>query len=178
MNTKQQHIEYHYKSGFASHENAAVLANAGLDLTGAAIPNFVFIPSREGQQFHTSVKKFIFGICDHYLGYLEYCERILLLSENIGKYGQLKLQNNFLSWLEPGGHFYNTKEDYDLLLKKREQYPDWKKNWKGLAEAVLEMQESHAPHILVYWENWFIERKAREELTLFRKAIGKTIHNV
>lgn len=168
MNTKHQYIEYHYKSAFASHEDPKTLADAALDLTNAAIHGFSFLLSKETKAFHRLVKNFIFSRSDHYLGYLEYCERILLLAEDPLKYGEPPLFNRF----------NNTKADHDCLLRIRKHDPEYKKNWKGLAEAILEMQETPSPYIMVYWENWFRERNAAVELTLFRKAIGKSIHSV
>ena len=178
MNTKQFFTEFHYKSAFRSHENPKTLAAAGWDLTNAFLSDIINMTTVEKQRFEKEIKNFIFDRSDYYLGYLEYFERTLLLFEDHGKYGSSGLRNDIYSWFMAGSYFNNTQEDHELLLQKRESDPEYKKNWKGLAEAVLEMQETPSPYILAYWENWLKERDASEELVLLRRSIGKSIHSV
>jgi len=177
MNTKQQHIEYHYKSAFESHENAKTLAAAAWDLVNAILDLGRYLNCREKPQFQRAIKNFIAARSDYYLGYLEFCERILLLNEDLTQYGEYDL-TDWQTWFDQGNYFDSTKKDYELLLKKRAADPELKKNWKALAEAILEMQETPSPYILLYWENWFKERNAVPEFELFRRSIGKSIHSI
>ena len=177
MNTKQQHVEYRYKSAFASHENIKTLAAAAWDMVNAVIDLRHGLNYQEKVKMQRAIRDFIGGNCDYYLGYLEFCERILLLSQGFTQY---KGHDLFAweTWFDRGNYFDSTKRDYQLLLKKRTKDPELKKSWKALAEAVLEMQETPSPYILLYWENWFTERNAMEEFELFRRAIGKSIHSI
>jgi hypothetical protein len=177
MNTKQHHIEYHYKSAFASHENVKTLAAAAWALGTATLDFGQRFRRRDKPKMQKAIKDFIWGKCDYYLGYLEFCERVLLLDEARGRYRGYSF-SEWNNWFAEGNYFDNTKKDYELLLKKRKIDPELKKNWKGLAEAILEMQETPSPYIMQYWENWFTERKAMQEFELFRRAIGKSIHSV
>jgi len=177
MNTTQQHIEYHYKSAFASHENVKTLATAAWDLATAAFDLKQLFKGSNRARMQKAIKDFICKKCDYYLGYLEFCERILLLNEHPSRYRGYCF-SEWSNWFGEGNYFDSTKNDYEALLKKRKTDPELKKNWKALAEAVLEMQEAPSPYILLYWENWFVERNAVEEFELFRKTIGKSIHSI
>ena len=177
MNTRQQHTEYHYKSAFLSHDNAKTLAAAAWDLGKATLDFENRFRPNDRIKMQRAIKNFIAAKCDYYLGYLEFCERLLLLDGGGTSYRGYSL-SEWENWFDHGNYFDSTKNDYERLQQKRKTDPELKKNWKALAEAILEMQETPSPYILLYWENWFVERNAMDEFELFRKAIGKSIHSI
>ncbi len=178
MNTKQINIEYHYKSAFASHEDLRILAAAGYSLALAVRFPYPKLAQKESSSLHNKIRKFISLAHDPYLGYQEFCERIMLGSGHLKRSGGIRSSTTLMEWFEPGTGFDKTKPAHEHLVKKRIKKTGWKKNWAALAEAILEIQETPTPLLLKYWEEWLSSRGAIEELKILHIVIKKRVVNI
>lgn len=107
-------------------------------------------------------------ICDgkyRFNNYIALCERILLFKAYAIEY-KVVIPSP-LKWFRLELESSPTSVLYKSLLRKRIKEPLYRLEWKGLAEAVLDLSEDGSDKCIGYWEKWLSERNAFEELRLF-----------
>lgn len=173
MNTKQLNEEYHYKSGFAAKENLDTLAAAGWTFAKVTLFHSHLYYDHELLQLHRQMVRLMATGNSPYDTYLEFCQRLMLAVDFITRYREGVLCTSAIQWFRPTftDGFARTGPMYERLLQKREQDPLWKKQWKVLAEAILDITEGHSQEKFEYWITWFKKRRARYELFIFVRAI-------
>ena len=164
MNTKQQHSEYHHKSGFEAKENLDTLAAAGFALARTTLFSGLEIYDAE----KTWIMQRIAFLCrdsnSAYDGYIDFCQQIPFYLEHYPqKKGVMTGQDPF-EWVK-----YLSSSAINRQIQK-DQTPV-RPNWKTLAEAVLDITETYQQDMVDYWLNWFIARKAGLELRVFIRVI-------
>ena len=174
MNTKQQNTEYHYRSAVASKENLQHLTSAGWSIAKASLFYLHNYNENEMEKITGFINRSLSNANDPYLAYLEFCQRILLAHEYLKRFKGGTLSTHALIWLRSGKGmgFGKTKQLYNKLLKIRKTKPLWKKEWKELAEAVLDLVEGPLRENFEYWVNWFRERRAQEEINMLNNLIS------
>ena len=173
MNTKQQRIEYHHRSGFEAKENLDILAGAGFAF--ACVTVFRTHPFDEATaiQIGRTIASLFRNCNNPYDAYIEFCQRLLLaLDEQPLLFRKMQLSKGALLWLRLHDEGYALTESmYQQLLEKRKRNALFKLKWKALAEAVLEITEEQSQERFEYWITWFRKRHASHELFLFINAI-------
>lgn len=173
MNMKEQHTEYHHKSGFASKENLHLLAAAGWKLARVTLFPRQLYTDKENQVILKQILHYIIISPDPYQGYLEFCQRILLLNQYLecGEHGSFCTPA--MAWFSPACElgFSRTEKMYQNIVAERGPSLFFVKQWKDLAEAVLDITESPGIENYEYWMNWFNERGEFDELFLLIRCI-------
>ena len=180
MNRKQEHSEYHYRSAVASKENLQHLTSAGWSIAKASLFYFHHYREAEIEKLKLIISRLFANAHDPYLAYLEFCQRIMLADEYINRYRGGMLITHAVIWFRPCfplGYF-KTKWMYDDLMSIRKKKPIWKKEWKDLAEAALDLVEGPFRENFEYWTNWFNERLAQYEINMLNRIIsGRELKN-
>ena len=163
MNTKQTDTEYNPAP--PSKEYLQVLEKAAWSCAKAIIFYRHNYTEEELQKIKPQIRNFLLATTDPFKNYLEFCQRLLLARKHITN-DQLASPAN---WFSPACNngFYQTGRAYKALLKQRENHPLCRKEWKALAQAILEMHETPEISVFTYWEKWFLLNKNYEELRTF-----------
>ena len=173
MNTKQKK-NIPYDTGIHHEkETLDLFAKAGWTFAKVCLFYTQFFYDHELMHVRGQIYRIISNGSNPYDAYMEFCQRILLAVDYITRYQGGALCKNCCVWFLPSCKegYVKTGLMYERHLKRREKSPQWKKQWKPLAEAVLEMSEGHIDEKFEYWINWFEERKAHYELFIFMRAI-------
>ncbi len=172
MNTKQQNIEYHHRSAFEANENLDTLAAAGWGFARVILFSTRFNNEKQNQKILSYIRRFLAGANNPYDAYIEFCHRIMLFTQYIMRYKKGVPPACALTWFNPSypEGFEKTRIMQERFLQKRELEPSWKKHWKALAEAVLDITEDGSTQNFEYWINWFRQRRAGIYLYLFLQA--------
>jgi hypothetical protein len=101
-------------------------------------------------------------------GYYSFCQRVLLAREYVSQNNQrfIPIPSVWLDHNNANG-FAGTEAWMNKLLEKRSSIPLYKRNWKALAEAVLEMATDDTEQVFWYWKIYFLEREEGELWKLF-----------
>lgn len=98
-----------------------------------------------------------------------FCQRVLLaryyVSKNPSRF--IPLPSVWLDRTNSTG-FAGTKAWYAEIKTVRESLPNYKKELKAMAEAVLEFSEEPTIQNYQYWRKYFIEKETPGLLTLFQ----------
>jgi hypothetical protein len=173
MNTKQKKIQPYDTGVLHEKEELELFAKAGWTFANVCLFYNQHFYDHELKRVRGQIYRFISNTNNPYDAYMEFCQRILLAVDYFTKYQRGAFCMNACVWFQPSckNGYAKTGSMYERLLKKREKNPSWKKQWKPLAEAVLEISEGHIDEKFEYWINWFEERKADYELFIFLRAI-------
>lgn len=156
MNKKNKHI--HSEVVFPIKNNMPAILKAGAIITQCLWPDK---PNSKKEILYIKgcLMTIIFDYGDPYVGYLEYCQRILLAKMRL-IYNRQTLNISVKEWLEL--EFAKTKEMYNQLQEIRKKTPLYKHDLKSFAECILDLVEDPDADIS-YWVNWYKERNANDE---------------
>lgn len=144
-------------------ENTAALVEAASIISRG----FLFSKdlSKEDDRF---IRKFIHGFIstyrDPYKGYIEFCERILLSTNDLAVVRIILLKAELSTWFQT--QFNGSNQLYKRVLKVRKTHPLYRHQYKAFAECVLEMVEI-SPDNYSYWIEWFSKRQPEQESMFF-----------
>lgn len=173
MNMNEQDSEYHHKSGITSKEDLHLLAAAGWRLARVTLFSRQFFADKENQAILKQILHYIIISPDPYQGYLEFCQRMLLLDQYLesGETGSFSAPG--LAWFSPYCEmgFSPTEKMYRQIVAERGPSLFFVKQWKDLAEAILDITEFPCTENFEYWMNWFNERGEFDELFLLIRCI-------
>ncbi len=108
---------------------------------------------------------------DQYLGYIEVIHRILLTKEYFRLVGNADLPHCPSAWLQSSLAGQVSAILYREVEDHRKTNPLYKLEWKGLAEAFLEVTNEMTTELYRYWNSWFLIRNAITEQVLFNRYI-------
>lgn len=150
--------------------NSSLMIAAALEVLLAGMYPFSMYNEQALGMVRNFIRGFIFRDGDHYASYAEFCQRILMARHYAEKNAWYANSAGLVSWLDPENKqgFAGTAAWYATLQDKRSKQPLYLLELKAFPEAVLEMAEEPVAAIYTYWNNWFMEKQARDAAMLFR----------
>jgi len=115
------------------------------------------------------IKEYLRCSKDPRKAFLAFCQRIVLAHSVLGDRTDncLPLPSMWLDRRNKVG-FGATKTEYDKIKKLRESLPQYFRELKALAEAVLEFSEEPTGKNFRYWKSYFAERQVPGMLEIFQ----------
>lgn len=169
MNTNQSfHEEYHYKSGYADHENLGTLAHAAIILARVSFFQHFSPGKMQTALIHRKLVRRLAASNAPFEAYLSCCKDLLALSHDPGRGNENPVTPAIIEQLltgDPGAFPQPVICSTETLL------PACAVAWTGLAEALLDILEDSRPDFFEYWIPWFRKRQANAELALFMRAM-------
>lgn len=174
MNTKQKKCSHSEPPVYPRTENISAMVICAWELSKTSIWLRSTFPLKEELIAKKFIRQYISNQADRYEAYLEFCQRILLLHKQIMKVRGFipGAPSRFFDPYNAAGFAVSL----DLFLKvqhNRLQWPLFNHAMKAFCEALLDMREEACEEVFHYWINWFRERNALEEYSLFYSCCKK-----
>jgi hypothetical protein len=159
-------------------ENINAMVNAAWVLSITCLWPFTCFSEKEMEEGKKHIRRFMINEADPYKAYMEYCQRILLLTkQRIHGPCHVIPQDDFFHPLNKNG-FTQTEGLFKQLQHDRTKFRLYRQELKALSEAILDIAEEPDLENFHYWVSWFLSHFAYSEYTLFHSWIEKTGHNV
>lgn len=160
--TKQNEIR-----PFPKHEMQR-LVHAAWNFAYTALWSKCIFSSLERERAKSAISGYLLQNPDPEKAFYNFCQRVLLAKEFVGKApGRfIPLPVHWLAANNPNG-FAGTEAWLHQMLHKRSSLPLYRREWKALAEAVLEMASDASEKNFWYWKIYFLERRESELWKLF-----------
>jgi hypothetical protein len=148
--------------------NINLLVHAAWNFAYTALWNQSIFSLAEKDEAKRLVRQYLLSYQHSEKGYYNFCQRVLLAKEYVRQNNQrfIPIPSVWLDNHNANG-FAGTEAWMNKLLEKRASVPLYKRNWKALAEAVLEMANDDTEQVFWYWKIYFQERGERELWELF-----------
>jgi hypothetical protein len=131
--------------------------------------NSTHFSTKEREACIEKIKEYLRLSRDPRKAFLAFCQRIVLAQgpfvDNLGNC--LLLPSAWLDKRNKLG-FATTRPAYNEIKRVRESLPQYRRELKALAEAVLEFSEEPTQKNFQYWKSYFSERKIPGLLELFQ----------
>ena len=147
----------------------APLVNTAWNFAYSSLWNHVQFSAKEIETAKEKITEY-FRLANHpESAFSIFCQRVLLaryyVSKAPGRY--IPLPSVWLDRTNATG-FAGTKAWYAEIKAMRESLPNYKKELKAMAEAVLEFSQEPTIQNYQYWRKYFIEKETPGLLTLFQ----------
>jgi hypothetical protein len=149
-----------------------VLVHAAWNFANTALWSHCLFSSLEKDKARKAIRLFLVQSPDTEKAYYHFCQRVLLAKEYVRKDS-----NRFIplpaQWLDESNvnGFAGTEAWLKQMLDRRSSLPLYRREWKALAEAVLEMALDASEKNFWYWKIYFLERREWELWRLFLGAV-------
>jgi hypothetical protein len=149
-------------------ESIKVLVNSAWNFAYSALWSHCFFSTLEKDKARKAIRCYLLHSPDQEKAYYNFCQRVLLardyVNKNPARFIPLPAQ-----WLDESNEngFAGTEAWLDQMLEKRTSLPLYRREWKALAEAVLEMATDASEKNFWYWKVYFLERAERNLWELF-----------
>lgn len=149
------------------------LAATAWNFAATTLWSDLILSQKETEEAKLLIRNHLLGSNDLKRSYLAFCQRVLLTHQYLKN-----ASNRFVplpsTWLHPENMkgFAGTKQWYEKVAEVRRSLPDYKIEWKALAEAVWELSQEPTSNNFQYWRSYFIERKTPALLSLFLNTIA------
>lgn len=140
-------------------EGFNVLVNAAWNFAHMALWSHCLFSTLEKDKAKKAIRLYLLHSPDPEKAYYNFCQRVLLardyVNKNPARFIPLPAQ-----WLDESNEngFAGTAAWLDQMLDKRSSLPLYRREWKALAEAVLEMATDASEKNFWYWKIYFLER--------------------
>lgn len=163
-NTIQQQHEINTLQG----HKIQPLVHAAWNFAYIALWSNCIFSSLEKERAKSAIRRYLVQCPDPDKAYYNFCQRVLLAKEFVSKAPDrfIPLPAHWLDASNLNG-FAGTKAWLDQMLDKRSSLPLYRRAWKALAEAVLEMANDASEKNFWYWKIYFLERRESELWKLF-----------
>lgn len=148
-------------------------AETAWNFAATTLWNDLVLSQKEIEEAKLLIRDYLLMSDDLKRSYLAFCQRVLLAHQYLKN-----ASNRFVplpsTWLQPENlkGFAGTKQWYEKIIEVRRSLPDYRIEWKALAEAVWELGQEPTLKNFQYWRNYFIERKTPGLLSLFLNTIA------
>ncbi len=176
MNTKKQRLEGTEPPIYPIKENIKGMVKCAWQLAKVSLWMGQQLPRREEIKAQGTIKSFISNQADPYKGYLEMCQRILLVHKELTQSRDHVIKESSSRYFNPYNEsgFVLSVNLFAELQQRRLIEPLHNIELKAFCEAILDMAEDPDEEIFCYWLNWFGERDAVIEPDLFYSSCRKT----
>ncbi len=131
-------------------------------------------PVNRNEQSESLAKSFIRGFIGNssnaYPLFAEFCQRILMARHFLCMNPHYCFRDSMMGWLDPENKkgFAGTRPWFENLLDKRTKDAAHLLELKAFPEAILELAEERSADNFHYWNNWFHERQAWDQVLMLQ----------
>jgi hypothetical protein len=152
--------------------NMNLMVHASWNFVYTALWGHCLFSSLEKDKARSAIRQYLLQSADPEQAYYSFCQRVLLAREYVsqGSHRFIPLPSQWLDINNPNG-FAGTEAWLDQMLDKRSSLPLYRREWKALAEAVLEMAADDSEKTFWYWKIYFLERGEGKLWELFLGAV-------
>jgi hypothetical protein len=152
----------------AVQEGMNVLVTAAWNFAHMTLWSQCLFSTLEKDKARKAIRLYLVQSPDPEKAYDHFCQRVLLAREYVQKDPSrfIPLPAHWLDEKNVNG-FAGTQAWLDQMLDKRASLPLYRREWKALAEAVLEMATDASEKNFWYWKIYFLERGERTLWELF-----------
>lgn len=155
------------------------LVNTAWLFASACLWNTTQFSTKEIDAAKEKIKEYLRLSKDSRKAFLAFCQRIVLAQALVGghTYQRLALPSVWLDRRNKTG-FGLTKPGYDEIKKIRESLPQYLRELKALAEAVLEFSEEPTGKNYQYWKSYFADRQVPGAMEAFQVFVANFLFSI
>lgn len=152
-----------------SQKSLSHLTNTAWNFAYSSLWNSTQFSGKETEAAKERISEFLRLSKDPQKAFSSFCQRVLLARYYVSKHPSrfIPLPSVWLDRENTTG-FAGTKAWYNEIKAIRESLPDYKRELKAMAEAVLEFSEEPTIQNYQYWRKYFIEKQTPGLLNLFQ----------
>ncbi len=148
-----------------------VMVHAAWNFAHMALWSHNLLSKLEKDKARKAIRQYLLDSDDPEQAYYNFCQRVLLAREYVaqGSHRFIPLPSQWLDTNNPNG-FSGTEAWLDQMLDKRSSLPLYRREWKAIAEALLEIATDDSEKTFWYWKIYFLERGEGKLWELFLGA--------